>query len=295
MKKKNFYYTIPPFIRYYLTAIIVVAFNIKYKKRMKFKLVDYLSLNYKKVFQQNQYWRLFTNIVVINRLSRHLIFFCLFFYIHFERIELRAIKQRKYAEFLMMIFYLLVFINIANIIYYYYENKSYNTLAYQLLSAVVFINCQKNPHKLVRIYRMRVKNYFFPFIQILIHIIENRSIFENMIGYLTGYLYLYLKEDLSAQKNIDILITPKFLKDFVEDNMFFDINEFIKTKPNTQQKRANYYNKNRNRNRNNEIINDNDDFEEPKSSNLCNDDSEDSDIDTIKKKRKPNFTYIENH
>ena len=140
---------------------------------------------------------------------------------------------------------------------------------------------------------MRVKNYFFPFIQILIHIIENRSIFENMIGYLTGYLYLYLKEDKKKKKNIDILITPKFVKDFVEDNMFFDINEFVKTKPNTHQKRANYYNKNRNRN--NEIINDNDDFEEPKSSNLCRDDSDDSDIDTIKKKRKPNFTYIENH
>jgi len=218
MKKKKLFNKLSPSIKVYSIIAFIISLNLKSKSQNKFS--DYLNLNYEKIFNKNQYLRFFTNIFILGELSRKTIFFNYFYYIHFSKIEFRAISLRRYAEYLMMIFYLLINLNIFNLfLVYVIKLKSFNTLAYQLLSSIIYINSQREPNKKVRIFMIKIENKYFPIFQIIIHIIEGISIIENLIGYASGYLFLLLKEEFPKKKKINILKTPKFLVDLTEKYM----------------------------------------------------------------------------
>ena len=246
MKKKELFNKLSPSIKFYFIVVFIISLNLKLKS--KNKLSDNLNLNYEKIFNQNHYWRFFTNIFVLGDLSRKTIFFCYFFYIHFKIIEFRTIRLRIYAEYIMMIFYLLINLNIFNLfLVYIMKLKSFNTLAFQLLSSIIYINSKREPYKKVRIFLIRIENIYFPIFQIIIHIIEGKSIIENLIGYISGYLFLFLKEEFPKQKNINILKTPKFLVDLTEKYMEFNNKAKIK------QNITNQFNTNNVNNNNNNI------------------------------------------
>ncbi len=246
MKKKELFNKLSPSIKFYFIVVFIISLNLKLKSKNKFS--DNLNLNYEKIFNQNQYWRFFTNIFVLGDLSRKTIFFCYFFYIHFKIIEFRAIRLRIYAEYIMMIFYLLINLNIFNLfLVYIIKLKSFNTLAFQLLSSIIYINSKREPYKKVRIFIIRIENIYFPIFQIIIHIIEGKSIIENLIGYISGYIFLFLKEEFPKQYNINILKTPKFLVDLTEKYMEFNNKDKIK------QNITNQFNINNVNNNNNNI------------------------------------------
>ena len=243
MKKKELFNKLSPSIKFYFIVVFIISLNLKLKSKYKFS--DYLILNYDKIFNKNQYWRLFTNIFVLGELSRKTIFFCYFFYIHFKNIEFRAIRLRKYAEYIMMIFYLLINLNIFNLFFVYIiKIKSFNTFAFQLLSSIIYINSKREPYKKVRIFMIKIDQIYFPVFQIIIHIIEGKSIIENLIGYVSGYLFLFLKEEFPKQKNINILKTPKFLVDLTEKYMEYNNKDKIKKNDNNQINTNNVNNNN---------------------------------------------------
>lgn len=213
---KDFYFKLPPITRYYLSIIFATATIATYIKPLQM-IIYYIFLDYNLVFKQFQIWRLFTNIFFIGGFSTSFLFFVVMVYLNFKTAEQNAIILRAYAQFIMMIVYLLIFINIINILAVkIFAFKIGFTLAQQLFLSFIYIDSKRQPQKIVTLYFFRMKNAFFPYALIVLNIVSGGGIYDNIIGIISGNIYYVLKDVLPVSKNLNILKTPKFLVDAVE-------------------------------------------------------------------------------
>ena len=213
---KSFYFQLPPMTRYYLTSVFATATIATYIKPLQI-LVYYIFLDYDLAFKKFQFWRLFTNVLFIGGFSSTFLFFVVMVYLNLKSAEQNAIVLRAYAVFVMMIVYLLIFLNVVNILSSkIFGFKAGFTLAQQLFLALIYISSKREPQKIVTLYFFRMKNAFFPYALILLNIVSGGGIYDNIIGIIVGNIYFVLKDVLPESKGLDILKTPKFLVDLLE-------------------------------------------------------------------------------
>ena len=213
---KDFYFKLPPITRYYLSIIFATATIATYIKPLQM-IIYYIFLDYNLVFKQFQIWRLFTNIFFIGGFSTSFLFFVVMVYLNFKAAEQNAIILRAYAQFIMMIVYLLIFVNIINILAIkIFAFKIGFTLAQQLFLSFIYIDSKRQPQKIVTLYFFRMKNAFFPYALIVLNIVSGGGIYDNIIGIIAGNIYYVLKDVLPVSKNLNNLKTPKFLVDLIE-------------------------------------------------------------------------------
>lgn len=213
---KTLYFKIPPITRYYLTIIFIMAIIATYFKQLQ-AIIIYIYLDYDLVFQNFHIWRLFTNILFIGGFSTSFLFFVIMIYMHFRNVEQNSIVLRVYAKFIMMIFYLLCFLNILNIFSYkIFGFKPGFTLAQQLLLAFIYIDSKREPQKMINLYFIPMKNAIYPYALIVFNIVSGAGIYDNIIGIIAGNIYFVLMDVLPQSKNLNLLKTPKFLVDLLE-------------------------------------------------------------------------------
>ena len=213
---KTFYFRIPPITRYYLTCVFITATIATYFKQLQI-IIYYIFLDYELVFKNFQIWRLFTNILFVGGFSTSFLFFLVMIYMRFKEVEQNAIVLRVYAKFIMMLFYLLSFLNIINIFSYrIFGFKPGFTLAQQLLLAFIYIDSKREPQKMINLYFLPIKNALYPYALIVFNIVSGAGIYDNIIGIIAGNIYYFLTDVLPVQKNLNILKTPKFLVDLLE-------------------------------------------------------------------------------
>ena len=213
---KTFYFRIPPITRYYLTCVFITATIATYIKPLQM-LIYYIFLDYQLVLNNFQIWRLFTNILFVGGFSTSFLFFLIMIYMRFKEVEQNAIILRVYAKFIMMLFYLLLFLNIINICSFkIFDIKPGFTLAQQLLLAFIYIDSKREPQKTINLYFLPIKNALYPYALIVFNIVSGAGIYDNIIGIIAGNIYYFLVDVLPVQKNINILKTPKFLVDLLE-------------------------------------------------------------------------------
>ena len=213
---KTFYFQMPPITRYYLTSIFITATIATYFKSLQI-LIYYIFLDYELALKSFQIWRLFTNVFFIGGFSTSFLFFVVMIYMNFKNQEQTVITLRAYATFIMMIVYLLIFLNIINI----FSSKIFGfkvgfTLAQQLILSFIYINSKREPQKIVTLYFFRMKNCYFPYALILLNIVSGGGIYDNIIGIIAGNAYYVLADVLPVSKNLKLLKTPKFLVDLLE-------------------------------------------------------------------------------
>ena len=213
---KTFYFNITPITRYYITALFITAIIATYLKSLQI-VIYYIYLDYKLVFYFFQIWRLFTNIFFIGGFSTSFLFFVIMMYMHIQQVEKSAIVTRVYATFIMMIIYLLIFLNIINLISFkIFGFPPGFTLAQQLLLAFIYVDSKREPQKMLNLYFVPVKNAFYPYALIIFNIVSGGGIYDNIIGIIAGNIYYVMVDVLPVTKNLKILKTPKFLVDLLE-------------------------------------------------------------------------------
>ena len=213
---KTFYFRIPPITRYYLTSVFITAIIATYFKQLQI-VIYYIFLDYDLALKSFQIWRLFTNLLFVGGFSTSFLFFVVMIYMHFKNVEQNSIVLRVYAKFIMMLFYLLLFLNILNIFSYkIFGFKPGFTLAQQLLLAFIYIDSKREPEKMLNLYFLPIKNALYPYALILFNIVSGAGIYDNVIGIIAGNIYFVLTDVLPVSKNLNILKTPKFLVDFLE-------------------------------------------------------------------------------
>lgn len=212
----DFYFKIPPITRYYLTSVFITALIATYFKSLQI-IIYYIFLDYELVLNSFQIWRLFTNVLFVGAFSTSFLFFIIMVYMRFKEVEQNAIVLRVYAKFIMMLFYLLLFLNIINIFSYkIFGFKPGFTLAQQMLLAFIYIDSKRAPQKMINLYFLPIKNALYPYALIVFNIISGAGIYDNIIGIIAGNIYYFLTDVLPVSKNINVLKTPKFLVDLLE-------------------------------------------------------------------------------
>ena len=213
---KTLYFRIPPITRYYLTSVFITAIIATYFKQLQI-VIYYIFLDYELALKSFQIWRLFTNLLFVGGFSTSFLFFVVMIYMHFKNVEQNSIVLRVYAKFIMMLFYLLLFLNILNIFSYkIFGFKPGFTLAQQLLLAFIYIDSKREPEKMLNLYFLPIKNALYPYALILFNIVSGAGIYDNIIGIIAGNIYFVLTDVLPVSKNLNILKTPKLLVDFLE-------------------------------------------------------------------------------
>ena len=213
---KTLYFKVPPITRYFLTSLFITAIIATYFKSLQI-IIYYIFLDYDLIFKQFQIWRLFTNLFFIGGFSTSFLFFVVMVYMNFKTQEESSILLRAYAQFIMMLVYLLLFLNVINIISYkIFAIKPGFTLASQLILSLIYINSKREPQKQVTLYFFRMQNCYFPYALILLNVVSGGGIYDNIVGIIAGNIYFVLKDVLPMSKNLNILKTPKFLVDSLE-------------------------------------------------------------------------------
>lgn len=213
---KSLYFKIPPITRFYLTAIFVTSTIATYISFLE-KVIFYIFLDYGLVFKKFQIWRLFTNVLFVGGFSPQFLFFVVMIYFHIRSSEQKAIVTRAYAQFIMMIIYILLFLHVVNIC----SSKMFGfkvsfTLAQQVILSFIYVDSKREPQKMVTLYFFRMKNAYFPYALIVLNIVSGGGIYDNIIGIIVGNIYYTLKDVLPVSKSLHLLKTPKFLVDFIE-------------------------------------------------------------------------------
>ena len=75
-------------------------------------------------------------------------------------LEKKAVQARRYAEFIMLIVYLLSFIHLITIIVSFFGIENPGMLSYPLLFSLIYIECKREPDRESYLYFFKVKSNF---------------------------------------------------------------------------------------------------------------------------------------
>jgi len=233
----------PPVTLFYSISIAIVSIiSLIYEKNSFIKII---KLDYNKVFNNYEIWRLITTFFYIGKPTPRLAFKILLYYKRMKSNENKFKKKKKLAEFIMMLIYLMIIIHICNIIGLYQFNiKQKSFLSHQLMFSIILINSKREPNKYFRFYFLRIENKYVPFFLFTLRAAKGGSskILSNALSFLPGLIYYWLKDVVPTLGIInDILITPKILIDFIEEKVYKKKNKI----------RENHNNENNNNIRNN--------------------------------------------
>lgn len=208
------------------TGIVTILSNYK-----EYDLLNYMKLDYNKIFNHYEFWRLITTFLYIGKPNPQLIFNYYLYYKRMKSTEKRFTKNKKLAEFIMMLIYLMILTHISNFIgYIIFKFKPNSFLANKLMFALILINSKRNPDKFFKFYFVRIPNKFVPYFLFSIRTLKTRKYLKNIINFFPGLAYYYLKDVIpTININYDILVTPKFLEDFSK-KYFYKKNKIKKNK-----------------------------------------------------------------
>ena len=185
-------------------------------------LLNYMKLDYKKVYTQNEIWRLITTFLYIGQPSPKIIFDYYIYYKRMKSTERKFIRNKKLSEFIMMLIYLMIITHICNFIgYAFFGLKSNKFLSHKLMFSIILINSKRNPEKMFRFYFAKIPNKFVPYFLFTIRTLKSGKYLSNLISFIPGLAYYYLKDVIPKwNNNLDIFITPQFLENICKNKFY---------------------------------------------------------------------------
>ena len=209
------------------TGIVTILSNMNEES----DILKYMKLDYKKIINNFELWRLITTFLYIGKPSLKLIFNYFLYYKRMKSTEKKYLKNKKLPEFIMLLFYLMVLSHISNFFaYLFFKFKPNSFLSNQLMFSIILINSKRNPEKMFKFYFARIPNKFVPYFLFTIRTAKSGKVMKNLISFIPGISYYYLKDAIpKINNNIDILVTPKYL-DYFCKKYFYNKNQFKKKK-----------------------------------------------------------------
>lgn len=147
---QNIFYQLPPFSRSYLTLVFILTALVTY---FPFLNVEYFLLDANKVIYELQIWRIFSNAIFVGFFSSSFVFFMLLSSFLLVRLEKAAINEKKYPNFVMMIFYIWLFLQLSVFVYQY----TYFT-SVELIFALTYIDSKREPERMAYIWGKELKS-----------------------------------------------------------------------------------------------------------------------------------------
>ena len=209
-------------------------------------LLNLMKLNYKKIFEQYEIWRLITTFLYIGQPSPKIIFDYYIYYKRMKSTERKFTKNKKLSEFIMMLIYLMILTHLFNFIGYAFLGlKTSSFLSHKLMFSIILINSKRNPEKLFRFYFAKIPNKFVPYFLYAMRTVKSGKYLSNLISFIPGLAYYYLKDVIPKwNKNFDILVTPKFMENICKKYCYPKTilkKKKIKSEENEGKSKLNFY------------------------------------------------------
>ena len=209
-------------------------------------LLNLMKLNYKKIFEQYEIWRLITTFLYIGQPSPKIIFDYYIYYKRMKSTERKFTKNKKLSEFIMMLIYLMILTHLFNFIGYAFLGlKTSSFLSHKLMFSIILINSKRNPEKLFRFYFAKIPNKFVPYFLYTMRTVKSGKYLSNLISFIPGLAYYYLKDVIPKwNKNFDILVTPKFMENICKKYCYPKTilkKKKIKSEENEGKSKLNFY------------------------------------------------------
>ena len=209
-------------------------------------LLNLMKLNYKKIFEQYEIWRLITTFLYIGQPSPKIIFDYYIYYKRMKSTERKFTKNKKLSEFIMMLIYLMILTHLFNFIGYAFLGlKTSSFLSHKLMFSIILINSKRNPEKLFRFYFAKIPNKFVPYFLYTMRTVKSGKYLSNLISFIPGLAYYYLKDVIPKwNKNFDILVTPKFMENICKNYCYPKTilkKKKIKSEENEGKSKLNFY------------------------------------------------------
>ena len=209
-------------------------------------LLNLMKLNYKKIFEEYEIWRLITTFLYIGQPSPKIIFDYYIYYKRMKSTERKFTKNKKLSEFIMMLIYLMILTHLFNFIGYAFLGlKTSSFLSHKLMFSIILINSKRNPEKLFRFYFAKIPNKFVPYFLYTMRTVKSGKYLSNLISFIPGLAYYYLKDVIPKwNKNFDILVTPKFMENICKKYCYPKTilkKKKIKSEENEGKSKLNFY------------------------------------------------------
>ena len=207
---KEFYNSIPPFTRYFMTGVFIQSFAMTYKFVSPYSLL----LSFEQVFQlKSQFWRLFTTFLFAGPFSQGFLFSLLMMYFSLSKIEMHF--KAKHAEFMTLILFCAVVCTFYAFIY-----GEYMVMHKSFLFALMYCWCKLEPDMTVSLWGFPVKSANLPWVMLFLSILTAGDPFQDLIGIAAGHTYIYIRLILPVSHGYHLLKSPhiwsKYLLDLVD-------------------------------------------------------------------------------
>ena len=210
---------IPPLTLYYSTIILIASIISKFDGENIY--LNKFKIDYTKIIKNHEIWRLFTTYFYIGKISFKFFFKFLLYFKRMKSNENKYKKKKNLAEFIMMLIYLMIIIHICNFIgNYYFKIKIDSFLSHQLMFSLILINSKREPNKTFRFYFFPIENKNVLYFLFSVRMAKNSDkVLNHIISFIPGLAFFWLK-DVGPRLGLinNILITPKFLVDLLDEN-----------------------------------------------------------------------------
>ena len=199
----DYYKSIPPFTRYFITGVFVMSFGMTYQL-----ISPYSMLLDETAYKKLKVWKFVTTFMFAGPFSQSFLFSLIMIYFTLRRAE--EYFKNKNADFAVLILFSMV----ATWFYsYIYGNVMvlHNSFVFSLM----YVWCKLQPDLTVSIWGFPVKSANLPWVLLGMSILTGGDPFKDLIGIAAGHTYIYLKMILPISHGYNLLRTPKLLEQYI--------------------------------------------------------------------------------
>ncbi len=196
-----------PITKYYMCIVFGITLCVTYGMLSPY----YLMIEYSRAFANLEIWRLLTCFCFAGKFSFNFLMYMMMIYQKLTKYEEEAKENNKYSDLV----YLLAFVMLVIHIFTFCLGHTY-FLCMELLFALIYIHCKRNPEQEVILYFWKMKNGYLPWAMLLLSVLIGGSILSDLIGIVTGHIYYFLKDLAPVLYGWDVLKTPQFLINWLD-------------------------------------------------------------------------------
>jgi len=203
----SWFHSIPICTRVYICTVFATTLIVTYNMLSP----SYLFIHYGRAFFKFEIWRLITCFCFAGKFSFNFLIYLMMIYQKLSKFENEAKENRKYADFAYMIFIVLVTIHLFTFLI-----QQGLFLCMELIFALIYIDCKRNPEQEVVLYFWKMKNAHLPWAMLLLSVVTGGSIISDLVGIATGHIFYFLKDLTPVMYGWDIFKTPQFLVNWLD-------------------------------------------------------------------------------
>mmetsp|Transcript_28873 Transcript_28873/g.33344 ORF Transcript_28873/g.33344 Transcript_28873/m.33344 type:complete len:264 (+) Transcript_28873:57-848(+) len=222
---ENWFSTLGPITKATLCAIVALAIGISTSSVMGgATFVDAILVDLERTVWKLQLWRLLTACYILGKPSFGW-FFQVAMLVIYTRYHEDMTYRGKRADMIWMLFILIITIHcllfgvsmvfpsvVGSIVY----------LGPAMINALCWTFCKRNPGMKMSLYMFEFPAAVFPFVLLAFNMVLTDFspviLTFGVIGFLSGHIFLFLKDIIPATQGHDYVPTPRFLRQWFPDD-----------------------------------------------------------------------------